>query len=139
MLAMTAALAAGPVISQAPAARPPTGAAASPVIYCAVGSRALRAAARVRPPSCYAFSLTGGQRQSARLVALSWRGWGQAAAAATGFLQDTHSGAPGRILVAAVAYRRRRDCRGRRAYTRLKVSSQYGISLATLPTCPGPL
>jgi hypothetical protein len=89
-----------------------------------------------RPSHCAHFGPGGSFSGGVNLRNLHWKYWNRGTARATGIEQGFHL-PPERIRVRVKAYRIRSGC-GRRAYTRLRVTSSHGTTVVRLSPCSGP-
>jgi hypothetical protein len=105
-------------------------------IYCATkdGSEYVP---KTAPRRCTVFGPGGTFGGGVNLVNLRWQGWGGASARAKGVERGFHLPFS-RIRASVTAYRRKRDCTGRLAYTRLRARSKYGTTRVRVATCRGP-
>jgi hypothetical protein len=90
-----------------------------------------------KPRSCAIFGPGGAFAGGVDLKKLAWTGWGRKTAKARG-VECGFDAECSDIDVKVKAYRRRTGCNGKRAYTRIKATSQFGTTVARVPRCPGP-
>jgi hypothetical protein len=93
-----------------------------------------RTVVRTAPRKCTVLPPRASFAEGANLAGIRWRSWGGISATATGFELGFHlplSHEP----VAIVAYQVRRCPSGVNVYTRLRVSSRYGTTVARAQEC----
>lgn len=85
---------------------------------------------RIRPASCNSLGVFSSNADAVNLVQLRWRDWGQPAAMFTGIERGFHLPFAN-TRVGGVAFRIV-TWRGRRIYSRLRVSSRFGTQTVVL-------
>jgi hypothetical protein len=91
--------------------------------------------ARVEPERCTHFGPGGAFAGGVDLLGLQWSDWGAKIATATGTECGFHVPCDN-IAVTVEAFRKRARC-GRRIYTRLRATSQFGSTLVKTKACLG--
>ena len=116
-----------------PAALPAAGADFATRLHCATdgGSRYVP---KVAPSRCTVFGPRGTFGGGVNLARIRWTSWGGATARGRGIERGFHL-PYSKIAVTITAYRRKSDCVGHPAYTRLRVKSRFGTTRVRLARC----